>query len=262
MIRRVAVVTGAARGIGAACVDALVADGLTVIAIDRCRDEPGLTYSLGTKSELDAVVGRHGEHAIALVGDVRSNADMALAMDTAMESFGRLDVVVAAAGVVAGGAPVDVVEDADALAALMMDVNYGGVRRTFLSAIPALRATSEGQGRLIAVSSTAGLEGFWGLADYAASKHAVMGFVRSLSAELGPRGITVNAVCPGSTDTAILRATAALYGVEPIKLAGDQPLGRLLRPEEPAAAVAWLASKSASGTTGSALVVDGGSTAV
>ena len=261
-MRRVAVVTGAARGIGAACVDALVADGVTVIAVDRCRDEPGLTYGLGTKAELDAVVGRHGGHAVALVGDVRSDADMALAMDTAMESFGRLDVVVAAAGVVAGGAPADVVEDADARAALMMDVNYGGVRRTFLSAIPALLATSEGHGRLIALSSTAGLRGFWGLADYAASKHAVIGLVRSFGAELAPRGVTVNAVCPGSTDTAILRATAALYEVEPTELAGGQPLGRLLRPEEPAAAVAWLASTGASGTTGAVLVVDGGSTAV
>jgi SDR family mycofactocin-dependent oxidoreductase len=259
-MRRVAVVTGAARGIGAACVDALVASGLTVIAVDRCRDDQLLSYGLGTKAQLDAVVGRHGEHAVALVGDVRSDADMALAMDTALDSFGRLDVVVAAAGVVAGGVPADQLADAEAKARLMMDVNYHGVRRAFLAAVPALLETSGGQGRLVAIASTAGLRGLWGLADYAASKHAVLGLVRSMGAELAPRGVTVNAVCPGSTDTAILAATADLYGVAPDELVAGQPVGRLLSPEEPAAAVAWLASPAASGTTGSALVVDGGST--
>ena len=130
---RVAIVTGAARGIGAACVDALVSQGINVVAVDRCRDDEALRYGLGTKRELDQVVDRHGERALGLVGDVRSASDMDLAVATALEHFGRLDVVVAAAGVIAGGVPAW--EVTDEVAAAMMDVNYHGVRTLFLAAV-------------------------------------------------------------------------------------------------------------------------------
>jgi NAD(P)-dependent dehydrogenase (short-subunit alcohol dehydrogenase family) len=105
-VSRVAIVTGAARGIGAATVDALVSDGYRVIAVDRCRDIPEVPYALATSGDLDAVVARHGESVLGLVGDVRSASDMQLAVETATRHFGRLDAVVACAGVVAGGAPI------------------------------------------------------------------------------------------------------------------------------------------------------------
>ena len=258
---RVAVVTGAGRGIGAAIVDVLVAQGIRVVAVDRCRDDPAIGYPLATKAELDSVCGRHGEHALALVGDVRSASDMRLACETAVEHFGRLDVAVASAGVIAGGVALH--EMGDAAYDAVIDINLHGTRRLFTAAIPHLLAAgSPRQGRLIAVSSAAGLVGLRHLAAYSAAKHAVIGLVKGVAADLAGTGITANAVCPGSTDTPILAASADLYGLEAVEeFAEHQLLGRLLRPEEPAALVGWLATEASSGTTGAALSVDGGMTA-
>jgi len=254
---RTAIVTGAARGIGAASVDALVAQGVNVVAVDVCRDDPAIAYRLGTQAELDHVVDRHGERALGLVGDVRRASDMELAVETAVEHFGSLDIVVAAAGVIAGGVPLWELP-ADASDAVF-DVCYHGTRNLFIAAIPQVLASPEADGRLIAVSSAAGTQGFFHLADYVAAKHAVLGLVRGLAQDLGRKHVTVNAVCPGSTDTAILAASAALYDLEdPTSFATQQPIGRLIKSEEVAAAICFLASPMASAITGVAFPVDGG----
>ena len=260
-MRRVAVVTGAGRGIGAATVDALVAQGLSVVAVDRCRDDAAIPYALATKKDLDAVVGRHAEHALALVGDVRSASDMRLAVETAVEHFGRIDVAVAAAGVIAGGEPLW--EMGDAAYDAVIDINLHGTRRLFDAAVPhLLRIGEPRQGRLIGVSSAAGLVGLRHLSAYSAAKHGVIGLVKGLACDLAGTGVTANAVCPGSTDTPILAASAALYGLEGSEaFAEHQLVGRLLRPAEPASLIAWLASEASSGVTGAALSVDGGMTA-
>ena len=253
--------TGAGRGIGAATVDALVAQGLSVVAVDRCRDDAAVPYALATKKELDAVVGRHGEHALALVGDVRSASDMRLAVETAVEHFGRIDVAVASAGVIAGGQPLWEMSDAGYDA--VIDINLHGTRRLFDAAVPhLLRRAEPRQGRLIGVSSAAGLVGLRHLSAYSAAKHGVIGLVKGLACDLAGTGVTANAVCPGSTDTPILAASAALYGLEEVDaFVEHQLVGRLLRPSEPAAMIAWIASEASSGVTGAALSVDGGMTA-
>jgi SDR family mycofactocin-dependent oxidoreductase len=256
---KVAIVTGAARGIGAAVVDGLVAQGISVVAVDRCRDEPTLGYPMGTKKELDHVVGRHGERALGLVGDVRSADDMALAVEMAVSQFGRLDVVVAGAGVIAGGVPLWEMDEA--AFDTVMGVNLYGAIRLFNAAVPQLLGNEDQRGRLIAISSAAGLIGIQNAAAYVVAKHGVVGLVRALACDLASTNITVNAVCPGSTDTAILRASAGMYGLEShTELRHHQPIGRLLEPEEPAAMVCFLASEAASGVTGAALAVDGGMT--
>ncbi len=261
-MNRVAIVTGGARGIGASCVDALVADDVNVVVVDRCRDDAMIPYALATKSDLDAVIARHSSKVLGLVGDVRSVEDMDLAVATAVEHFGRLDIVVASAGVVLGGGGLWTMSDE--AYDTVMDINLGGVRRIFSAAVPAiLESPGPRSGRLIAISSGAGKKGHDQLAAYCAAKHGVIGLTKAMAAELGEQGVTVNAVCPGSTRTAILEASAQIYGLDSVdEFTVHQPLGRLLEPTEVAAMVAWLSSTQASGITGDAISVDGGMTAI
>jgi SDR family mycofactocin-dependent oxidoreductase len=259
-VSRVAIVTGAARGIGAATVDALVNDGYSVVAVDRCRDIPEVPYALATPSELDAVVARHADAALGLVGDVRSATDMQLAVETATRHFGRLDAVVACAGVLAGGGALWEISDAawDAV----WSVNVLGTRRLIDAAAPTLIANGpRANGRIVAVASAAGSMGLRRLAAYSAAKHAVVGLIRGVAMDLAEYGVTANAVSPGSTRTAILEASAAVYGLDSgEEFAAQQPIGRLLDPGEIAAAITWLCSPASSAITGANLAVDGGMT--
>ncbi len=148
-----AVVTGAARGIGAATVDALVAAGWQVVALDLCADDPALDYHLASASDLDSVKARHGDAVHAMVGDVRSAADMQAAVAASVRLFGGLQAAVAVAGVVNGGPPLW--ETDDKHWDVMFDVNVNGVRRLAAAAVPVLlEAAPPRQGRVVAVRCT------------------------------------------------------------------------------------------------------------
>jgi SDR family mycofactocin-dependent oxidoreductase len=252
---RVALVTGAARGIGAATVRALAADGWQVVAVDRCADDPRLPYALGTRDELEALAG---PSVLTAVADATDAGQLAAAVGLAQDRFGGLDAALAVAGVVAGGVPLWEQPEGEVQAVLEADLH--AVVTLARVAVPALlRRPAPRSGRFLAVASTAAVRGLPMLAAYCAAKAGVTGLVRALAVELGGTGVTANAVSPGSTDTPILAESARLYGLaSPQDFARQQPLGRLIEPEEVAAALVWLAGEASSGVTGADVAVDGG----
>lgn len=257
MTARVAVVTGAARGIGAATVAELAAQGWSVLAVDSCADDPALPYPMATRAELEAVAGRW-EHVVPFVADVRDPVAMLAAIEDAERRFGGLDAAIGAAGVIAGGRPQWQVPAEQERAVL--DVNLGGVLNLARAAMPALlRRPAPRSGRFLAVASAAATRGLPMLAAYCAAKAGVAGLIRSMAVELGPSGVTANAVSPGSTATAILDESARLYALPSARdFVVQQPIGRLLDAAEIAAVLAFLASPASSGTTGAVIPVDGG----
>jgi SDR family mycofactocin-dependent oxidoreductase len=261
---RVAVVTGAARGIGAATVLTLAGQGWSVLAVDRARDDPDVPYPLGTRTELSDVVARairlgaKPDQVGSCVADVRDRAAIEAAVGSAEARWGGLDAAVAAAGVIAGGLPLWEVPAEQEQAVL--DVDLGGVINLARAAIPALlRRPEPRSGRFLAVASAAAVRGMPRLAAYCAAKAGVAGLVRALGAELGGSGVTANAVSPGSVETRILDESARLYGLTGAQaFAAQQPIQRLLDPAEVAAVLAFLAGPDSSGMTGAIVPVDGG----
>ena len=198
---------------------------------------------------------------LGIVGDVRDQAALDAAVALAVSEFGGLDAAVAAAGCIAGGK--STWETDDAVWDTMLGVNVEGVWRLAKAAVPALLARpAPRHGRFVAISSMGGSVGLPLLTAYVAAKHAVNGIVRSLAAELGRDGITVNAVAPGSTNTAMLLASVEMYGLVDVEgLLQQHLLGRALHPDEVAALVAWVCGETSSGVTGAVLPVDAGATA-
>lgn len=250
-----AVITGAARGIGAAVARALAEQGWRLTLIDSAADDSALSYALADVQELREIARETGGQAV--VADVRDSAALVRACADAAERCGGLDAAVAVASTIAGGPPVW--ELADAQWDAMLDVNLSGVFHLVRAAVPHLLAST--RGRFVAVSSAAGTRPLERLGAYVAAKHGVVGLVRTLAADLAGTGVTANVVAPGSTDTAILAATADVYGLAtPNEFSRHAYLRRLLDPSEVAATIAFLCSEASSGITGAVVPVDGGFT--
>ena len=256
---RVAVVTGAGRGIGAAVVHRLAGDGWRVVAVDACADDHRLAYPLATEVELKAVAAAHpADQVLPVVACVREQAALDAAVRMAVERFGGLDAAVAAAAVMAGGMPVW--ETPDDVWDVQYEVGLRGVLHLVRASVPALLARPVPRsGRFVALASAAAHQGLYRLAPYNAVKHGVLGLVRGLAADLRGTGVTATTVSPGSTDTVMLAATAAQYDLASAEQFGSQQLvERLLQPDEVAAAVCWLCGPDSGAVTGSTLHADGG----
>ncbi len=251
LLERHAVVTGASRGIGAAIAAALAAKGARVSLLSR--DEAKLqsvAQSLGGPAR-----------AYPIPADVTDAASVGRAFATAREQFGPVHILINNAGQAASAKFLDTDE---ALWSRILGVNLTGTYLCTRAAVPdMLRA---GLGRIVNVASIAGLRGGAYISAYVASKHAVIGLTRSLALEYATRNITVNAVCPGYTDTDIVRQAVDTIQAKTgrseqealASLVATNPQGRLIAPEEVAHAVLWLCEPGAQSITGQSIVIAGG----
>lgn len=243
---KVAIVTGAASGIGRAAALALARAGARLALVDVDEE--------GGAAALDVVRGAGAEARFVPCDVSDEHAVTAMVADT-VRHFGRIDCAVNNAGIEHDLAPLAEI-DATVFDRVLR-VNVRGVYLCMKAEIPAM--LTHGTGAIVNTASVAGLVGAPGLAPYAASKHAVVGLTRSASAEYAGTGIRINAVCPGLIQTPMLERLVGQVGADALQsLVGATPIRRLATPDEVAAAVVWLCSDAASFVTGSAMAVDGG----
>lgn len=250
---KVAIVTGAAGGIGAATAQRLAGEGARLVLADR--DADGL-------AEIADGLARGGAEVETLICDVGDESHMDALIALASQKFGALDIGILNAGTEGRIASIDAMTVSD-----FDDVYRVNVRSMFIglhSLLPALG--NAGGGAIVMTASTAGLRGNAGMGAYVPSKHAVLGLMKTAAIEGARQNIRVNAVCPGPVDTRMLSAIELQSRPEAPQSLRDTiisgvPLSRAAAPAEIAAMIAFLASADASYCTGGAYVVDGGSTA-
>jgi NAD(P)-dependent dehydrogenase (short-subunit alcohol dehydrogenase family) len=244
---RVAFITGAGSGIGRATALAFAAQGAAVAVSDVAEKDLHETARL---------IEDQGGQALPVLCDVARSDDVAAAVAAAVRQFGRLDFAFNNAGVEQPVAPLH--EISDKQWDRIIDINLRGVFYGMKHEVPAMLAT--GGGAIVNTSSGAGVIGIAGQSAYAASKHAVIGLTKAAALDYAAAGVRVNAVCPGIIETPMMDRFSGGTEEGRQRVIGQEPVGRMGRPEEIASAVLWLCSDLGAFTVGHALVVDGGQT--
>ena len=269
---KVAFITGAARGQGRAHAVRLAQEGADIIAVDICKKIDTVDLIAASTPEdlaetADLVKG-HNRRIYTAEVDVRDYDALKAAVDTGVEQLGRLDIIVANAGIGNGGQTLDKTSERDWTA--MIDINLGGVWKTVKAGVPHILAGGNG-GSIILTSSVGGLKAYPHTGHYVAAKHGVVGLMRTFAVELGAQNIRVNSVHPTNVNTPLFMndGTMRLFrpdlenpGPDDMKVVGQLmhtlPIG-WVEPEDIANAVLFLASDEARYITGVTLPVDGGS---
>lgn len=270
---RVAFITGAARGQGRAHAVRLAREGADIIAIDICGPvAPSVTYPPATSEELAETVRAveaEGRKVLAREVDIRDLAAQQQVVADGVEQFGRLDIVVANAGILSWGRMFEMSEEQwDSV----IDVNLNGTWRTIRAAVPAMIEAGNG-GSIIVVSSSAGLKATPGNSHYAASKHGLVAITNALALEVGEYGIRVNSIHPYSIGTPMVEPEAMMevfakyptylhsfapMPLKPVNHEGKKGLQEFMTPEEVSDVVAWLAGDGSATISGSQIAVDRG----
>jgi SDR family mycofactocin-dependent oxidoreductase len=265
---KVALITGGARGQGRAHAVTSAREGADVVIFDAPEQLSAVPYDMGTQADLDetvALVQKEGRRCIAVAGDVRSQADLDGAVATALAEFGKIDILIANAGVWFTTNLWELTEDQWQQ---LVDSNLGGVWRSVKAVAPHMMERLSGS--IVLTASINGFESGPTYAHYAASKHGVIGFMKSAAIELGPYGIRVNALCPGPTATPMVFTQSGydLFhggpgGTEQDMLDAGYNFFALrgvnwLQPQDQANAALFLNSDLASRITGTAVTVDAG----
>ncbi|MFD9716481.1 SDR family oxidoreductase [Streptomyces sp. NPDC059076] len=267
---KVAVITGAARGLGRECAGRFAREGADLLLLDIGHDIEGVGYPLGSRDQLAdtaRMCEEQGGSVIAAAVDVRDAARVGEAVDEALDRFGAIDVLVNNAGIAApSGRPVHEISETDWL--LMLDTNLNGTWRMIKAVAPSMVGARSGS--IINVSSTAGIVGYRNFAAYVTAKHGLVGLTKAAALDYAPFRIRVNAICPGSVRdnplvegrmlSEIARALDVLVDGHEEVFLRDQPTNALVETSSVAGAAIWLAGDDSRQVTGTTVTVDGGFT--
>lgn len=268
---KVALVTGAARGLGRACALEFAKQGADLILLDIGHDISVVPYPLGSISQLQYTAKLCEKHGVSVqigLTDITKQNDINVAVANALDRFGRIDVLLNNAGIAAPSGKIahEITEDEWMT---MMDVDLSGAWRMIRAVGAAM--TKNRSGSIINVASTAGLVGYRYFSGYVAAKHGVIGLTKAIALDYAPLKVRVNALCPGSVRDAahmegrmlseIARSLHVPVSEHEDTFVQTQPMNALIEPEDIANAATWLASDESRQVTGTVITVDGGFTA-
>lgn len=266
--RKVAIVTGAARGIGRATAVAMAREGADIVAIDIVQNIPTAPYPMASEADLtetERLVRAQGRRCLAVRADVRNIGQMRQAVDRAIRELGKVDILFANAGIATMNTPLVSMKDEEWRDVL--EVNLFGVANAIRAVLPHMVARKTGS--IVANSSIGGRMGTPGVANYGAAKWGIIGLVKAAAIEVGKSGVRVNAVCPTFVNTMMTERGTALPGMPRPTIAQLEQVAQqlhalnvgIIEPEEVAATVVFLASDQARSLTGGAIDVGAGSNA-